>query len=750
MMSLKSKRMNRFCIGAASSSMTLAALVVACNTSSTNPEARGELAAALSPQGTTVNASCQAIDLAGADTTGPNDPVQGSTFFAIDLSGNVWGWGYNGNWNPGSSYIGGNPLGFDNEVGLVTSPMKLGISGATHLAAHQQGACAITAGGAVSCVGQQLGVAPVDPLGTTPTVTAIEQSTDYYDTTPLTGAVGITAGLSHACVWKADGSVWCWGSDKFGQLGDGSNGENGDASAPTTITRVGASSSFAVPMRKNGLPLTDVTQVAAGFYTTCILHRTGTVECVGSNASGELGQSGLATNGKPTGDLIAPKVNPGTVFTSIFSGTGATGGMFCGNTSAPTVATLCWGYNADAQTAITNDNAYTPAPFQVSSASGSTWALGALNACEANATGGASCWGQNSYGQIPGGTANQIYETEQPITGVSGGYKVAVGYSTLCTLANNALWCWGSNVHGELGIGSTTAATGVQKVRLSVPALACSLPSGAPSNTQMCGDLTNSCGETLNCGPENGACPANYACTSGTSTQGGYCKDNPTSCSATCSSTQFCYNNGCAQYCSANGNPSFGYDGTSTSDTVTPLPAAPLDNGFPIGTGTSTIGTAITVPAGSGAVLGVAAQVQSPAGYGSTGCDGYIWDVTIEGPADAYDTWYGWVTPAAGFSVTQTNCPNLQMVVSVYDEVGNQLYSSGTIQGAWANNFCNITNGVELLNSTNPKSWPISIPGQTGHFRVVGLLQESSSAKGGTVWSTEPIQLSVMIPTHFG
>src|SRR4051812_39588310 len=36
----------------------------------------------------------------------------------------------------------------------------------------------------------------------------------------LTGMVALAAGYTHSLALKADGTVWAWGDDQFGQLGD--------------------------------------------------------------------------------------------------------------------------------------------------------------------------------------------------------------------------------------------------------------------------------------------------------------------------------------------------------------------------------------------------------------------------------------------------------------------------------------------------------------------------------------------------
>jgi alpha-tubulin suppressor-like RCC1 family protein len=81
----------------------------------------------------------------------------------------------------------------------------------------------------------------------------------------------ISAGASHMCVFTADTLAWCWGDNRFGQLG------LGDTNGRTTPTRLDSSL------------LSNVTQVAAGGRHTCALRNDGAILCWGDNRFGQLG-----------------------------------------------------------------------------------------------------------------------------------------------------------------------------------------------------------------------------------------------------------------------------------------------------------------------------------------------------------------------------------------------------------------------------------------------------------------------------
>src|SRR5262249_40296759 len=72
----------------------------------------------------------------------------------------------------------------------------------------------------------------------------------------------VAVGRAHSCARLGDGSVWCWGANDYGQLGDGT------MTARVTPTRVAG--------------LSDVTQVSTRNVTTCALRRDGSIRCWGN------------------------------------------------------------------------------------------------------------------------------------------------------------------------------------------------------------------------------------------------------------------------------------------------------------------------------------------------------------------------------------------------------------------------------------------------------------------------------------
>jgi len=233
----------------------------------------------------------------------------------------------------------------------------------------------------------------------------------------------VEAGTFHTCGRKTDNSIWCWGQNNIGQLGDG-----------TTADRIS-------PVQIGAGPSWDY--ISAGFFHTCAKRSTGDLYCWGWNSSGQLGDGTTANRKSPT--LV------GGSFIGVSTGNRHT----CATKSANQL--WCWGYNYYGQLGD-GTTANRKSPTQVA---GTSWdpnklTAGSYHTCAIQTDGKLFCWGWNAYGQLGDGTQNNRKNPTQVGTATNWS-KVSAGGSHACALkTTGTLWCWGYNWWGQLGDGTQT------------------------------------------------------------------------------------------------------------------------------------------------------------------------------------------------------------------------------------------------------------------------------------------------------
>ncbi len=246
------------------------------------------------------------------------------------------------------------------------------------------------------------------------------------------GGLIVAAPSAHAAtrltgvVLAEAGSVWCWGRNTDGQLGDG-----------TTVDRV-----TSVPVQN----LTGASQVSCGDAHTCALNSNGTVWCWGGNRVGQLG------DGTRTTRLTPVQVVGLSGVTQISSG----GGHTCARRTAGTA--WCWGDNDFGQLGdgTTLDRL---TPGRVAGLTGVAQAsAGEDHTCVRLTSGAVRCWGSNSNGQLGDGT-RRTRLVPVAVRGLPGIVtQVQVGNQHSCARrADGTVWCWGRNDSGQLGDGTTVS-----------------------------------------------------------------------------------------------------------------------------------------------------------------------------------------------------------------------------------------------------------------------------------------------------
>ena len=103
----------------------------------------------------------------------------------------------------------------------------------------------------------------------------------------------ITAGTEFTCAIASDDKAYCWGSNSSGQLGNNSTINSG---VPVAVNTSGV------------LAGKTIKQISAGSSHTCAIASDDKAYCWGSNSSGELGNNSTINSGVPT-HVYAPKEN---------------------------------------------------------------------------------------------------------------------------------------------------------------------------------------------------------------------------------------------------------------------------------------------------------------------------------------------------------------------------------------------------------------------------------------------------------
>lgn len=311
-------------------------------------------------------------------------------------------------------------------------------------AAH---ACAVTNQGRAYCWGYnawgQLGNG------------AVSLQEDYpspVDATPLQAAesfVKIAAGIMHTCALTNQGRAYCWGSDDYGQLGNGGVLIDDQTSpSPVDVSTLQIGESF------SQLTVAD---------HSCGLTNQGRAYCWGRDDVGQLGNGGaIIGNQASPSPVDLTTLQPGESLVTIAAGLRYT----CGTTDQGRA--YCWG--SDTEGVLGNGDILTadqpsPSPVDLSALQAGevfvAMATGYSHSCGLTDQGRAYCWGANSYGSLGNlGDSSHVpvpvdispLQPGEHFESLSVGMTLSFGVTSL-----GAAFGWGGGLYCILGNGTTFA-----------------------------------------------------------------------------------------------------------------------------------------------------------------------------------------------------------------------------------------------------------------------------------------------------
>lgn len=249
----------------------------------------------------------------------------------------------------------------------------------------------------------------------------------------------ISAGWNHTCGVTLNNRLFCWGSNYFDQLGDGSGHHS---PRPVRVAR--------------GLAFG---QVSAGDLHTCAVTTDHAAYCWGHNQLGPLG------NGSTDGSSVPVRVVGGLAFREVAGGNQFT----CGVTTADVA--YCWGAgvgNNRGEICFSGgeDVFCSTRPIRMlRRLAMSQLSAGQDHVCGVTTEAVAYCWGSNilgelGHGALPGECSpTDFCASDKPVR-VAGGLafaSVSAGRSHTCGVTStNLAYCWGENLFGQLGTGDDT------------------------------------------------------------------------------------------------------------------------------------------------------------------------------------------------------------------------------------------------------------------------------------------------------
>ena len=358
----------------------------------------------------------------------------------VRTDGTLWTWGYNGNGQLGYEGGTGAPaqIGFDSDW---TSASAGAYTDGGFTAALKTNGTLWTWGDNAA---GQLGLGDLVERHV-PTQVGTDADWKSVACSDGTGSRGRTDDAhpdytldDHVLALKNDGSLWAWGANDFGQLGDGT------MSASSTPLRVGSDNDWAA--------------IAVGDDFSAALKTDGSLWTWGHGQFGQLGQGG--TPGASTMTLVPTRGTVAETFKAFACGSGRDSSFMLAVKMDGTL--WGWGKNSAGELGqgLSGFDTFS-SPVVVSSATdwqsvacGGSYGDNFSLAIKDN--GQLWAWGGNYRGTLGNGDYVSLYSPQQ-VADTSTWMSVAAGSNSFGIKADGTLWAWGDNEYGQLGLGDPSA-----------------------------------------------------------------------------------------------------------------------------------------------------------------------------------------------------------------------------------------------------------------------------------------------------
>ena len=261
--------------------------------------------------------------------------------------------------------------------------------------------------------------------------------------TPGTTWTSVSSGPIHVVARRSDATLWGWGYNNSGQLGDG-----------TTTNRV---TPVLIAVPAGAAPATTWGQLSTNQRHTLALRSDGSLWAWGENASGVIGDNSTTNRLTPTAVTRPASAAAGTTWAQIAAG-------IYHSVALRSDGTLwTWGYNSfgqlgDASTTASNVPVAVVTPGTVGA--GTRWTSVAASdnhTVALRSDGSLWAWGYNAYAQL---CDNSLINRPTPVRETTSGSWGQIATSRYHTLAistsTGQVFASGFNAQGQLGGGNTT------------------------------------------------------------------------------------------------------------------------------------------------------------------------------------------------------------------------------------------------------------------------------------------------------